>query len=428
MFLVSLLVLVALASATRVSSRKQQKGSFSVPLVPNTKRVNVHLSADHVAALKADGITHLEVASAVGASPVKIPIAGASRKSKKIFFFFFVSPLFAVDFEESQFYGPITIGQPPQSFKVVFDTGSSNLWVPSQTCPWSDVACDLHNRYDSTKSSTYVKNGTAFSIQYGSGACSGFLSVDDVGVGSLLVKRQKFGEATAEPGLSFVVAQFDGLLGLAFQSISVDHVTPFWYNVISQGLLSQNMFSFFLSNQPNSATGSELIFGGVDPAKMSGPTTWVNLTSTTYWEFQIDGVASNGVSYASQGTPAILDSGTSLIAGPMIAVTNLNTALGAVPTGSGPALFPSCNITSTLPNVVITVGGQQLTLTPKDYVLEETILGQTACLSGASPQPLIRRFSHRPRPQVSWASRCRPSSARCGFWAMFCCTIFFCDV
>jgi cathepsin D len=265
---------------------------------------------------------------------------------------------------------------------VVFDTGSSNLWVPSQTCPWSDVACDLHNRYDSTKSSSYVKNGTAFSIQYGSGACSGFLSVDDVSVGSLTVKKQKFGEATAEPGISFVVAQFDGLLGLAFKSISVDAVTPFWYNVISQGVLSNNVFSFFLSNQPNSPTGSELTFGGIDPNKVTGPTTWVNLTSDTYWEFHMDGVAANGVSYAKQGTPAICDSGTSLIAGPMVDITTLNTALGAVPTGSGPAIFPSCNFTTALPNVDFTINGQKFTLTQKDYVIQETILGQTACLSG----------------------------------------------
>jgi cathepsin D len=265
---------------------------------------------------------------------------------------------------------------------VVFDTGSSNLWVPSQKCPWSDVACDLHNRYDSTKSNTYKQNGTAFSIQYGSGACSGFLSVDTVRVGSLTVLNQKFGEATAEPGVSFVVAQFDGLLGLAFQTISVDFVTPFWYNVIKQKVLTNNVFSFFLSNQPNSATGSELTFGGIDPNKVTGPTTWVNLTSTTYWEFQMDGVQVKGVSYAKQGTPAICDSGTSLIAGPLIDITNLNTALGAVPTGSGPAIFPSCNFTTPLPNVDFTINGNTFTLTPKDYILQETILGQTACLSG----------------------------------------------
>ncbi|KAL7609774.1 hypothetical protein Lser_V15G11280 [Lactuca serriola] len=92
---------------------------------------------------------------------------------------------------DAQYYGEIGIGTPSQKFIVIFDTGSSNLWVPSSKCYFS-VACLFHSKYKAIHSSTYKKNGTSAAIQYGTGAISGIFSQDFVQLGDLVVKEHDF--------------------------------------------------------------------------------------------------------------------------------------------------------------------------------------------------------------------------------------------
>merc|ERR1739848_504230 len=219
---------------------------------------------------------------------------------------------------DAQYYGPIDIGTPAQTFNVVFDTGSSNLWVPSKKCPIWEIACRLHNRYDSGDSSTYKPNGTDFEIQYGSGSMSGFLSTDTTCMAGVCVTDQTFAEATHEPGLSFIAARFDGILGMAFPKISVDGVPPVFNNMVDQGVVDAPVYSFWLNRNPDEELGGVMVLGGSDDTLYEGEFSYVDVVEPDYWRISMDGlslgedlnVGCNG------GCMGIVDTGSSLLVGP----------------------------------------------------------------------------------------------------------------
>jgi len=280
------------------------------------------------------------------------------------------------DYMNAQYFGPITIGTPPQTFQVVYDTGSSNLWVPSQNC----VDC-THTAYDESASSTYVANGTEFKIRYGSGALVGYLSADTVQLGTVdAIPLQTFAEATEVP-VQFDLMHFDGICGMAFPTISVDGIVPPFTQLVKMGVLAQNLFSVYLSDGDNS-TGSELLLGGINSAKYTGQITYVPLISETYWEVALDGMTMNGTSL-TQVNKAVVDTGTSVMAGPTQEVARIASMVGATPVPINPNEYTlDCSTLPSLPNLIITLGGKDYTLTPQQYVIEVHQGTQDACLFG----------------------------------------------
>ncbi len=272
-------------------------------------------------------------------------------------------PVIINDFSNAQYYGEVQIGTPPQSFEVVFDSGSSNLWVPAKNC---SISCFLHARFDSSKSSTYKPDGRPFYIRYGSGPVSGYLSADSVTLGGQLVDTaQTFAEITDASGLggAFLVGHFDGILGLAWQSISVDNIPTVFSNLVKQGL--DPVFAFFLSN--GDGTKGELMFGGYNPNHFTGPISWIPLSQETYWEVQLTSLTLGGKSITT-ATKAVLDTGTSLMVGPSAEVAAFAASVGAQPMGNGAYTIP-CTSVPTLPTLVFTLGNSSFPLTGTDYTL-----------------------------------------------------------
>lgn len=66
-------------------------------------------------------------------------------------------------------------------------------------------------------------------------------------VAGLSVAKQQFAEAVKQPGITFAVARFDGVLGMAYASISVAGVRPVFDTAMAAKLLPQNVFSFYIS-------------------------------------------------------------------------------------------------------------------------------------------------------------------------------------
>jgi saccharopepsin len=278
------------------------------------------------------------------------------------------------NFMNAQYFSEIELGTPPQSFKVVLDTGSSNLWVPSSEC--GSIACYLHQKYDSSASSTYKKNGSDFAIQYGSGSLSGFVSQDTLKIGDLKVEGQDFAEATSEPGLAFAFGRFDGILGLGFDTISVNKIVPPFYKMIEQGLLDDPVFAFYLGDANKEGDSSEATFGGIDKDHYTGELINIPLRRKAYWEVDLDAIALGDDVAELDNTGVILDTGTSLIALPSNLAEMINTEIGAKKGFTG-QYSVDCATRDSLPDITFTLTGHNFTIGPYDYTLEV----QGSCIS-----------------------------------------------
>ncbi|ALC46285.1 CG5860, partial [Drosophila busckii] len=266
-----------------------------------------------------------------------------------------------------EYYGEIGMGTPAQRFKVLFDTGSANTWLPSSSCPTTDIACQRHKQYNSQQSSSYVANGSKFSLAYGAGMVSGYLSQDTLHLAGAQLSGLTFGEITQHHQTIFESMSFDGIVGLAFAAIAWHETTPFLELLCQQRKIQQCLFSVYLRQQPVAAQAAgELLFGGVNSARYKGELHYVPVSGEGYWQIQLSGVAVRG-KLIDNNVAAIVDTGTSLILLPQRVLGSLYAALGARMLGDIYSL--SCKLEE-LPAVAMHLGNFTLTLTPADYVVE----------------------------------------------------------
>lgn len=292
-------------------------------------------------------------------------------------FFGGVQPVDLKDYQNAMYWGEVQLGTPPKTFQTLFDTGSSNLWVPASNC--SILSCPAHaTKYDPSKSSTFVPNGTSFEIRYGTGSMTGFVAHDKLTIGSLEAEID-FACATNEPGITFRTAKFDGILGLAWPSIAVDGITPPMQALAAAEELDENVFGFLLQKDPSEK--GELTIGGYNADYVKSP-VWASLKMENYWMVDMKSLSFGGTS-ATTVTSAIVDSGTSLIVGPKADVKAVAKQMGAKVAAPGEY---SVDCDQTLIDMEVQLAGADgtitLTVPGEDLKIKICQAGQCQCLLG----------------------------------------------
>ncbi|XP_045021771.1 pregnancy-associated glycoprotein 1-like [Bubalus bubalis] len=265
------------------------------------------------------------------------------------------------------YMGNITIGAPPQEFQVVFDTGSSDLWVPSDFC--TSPTCSIHVRFRHLQSSTIWPTNKTFIITYTSGRIKGIVVRDTVRgtIGDLVSTDQLFSLSLVEYGFDGI--PFDGILGLNYPNISSSGAIPIFDKLKNQGAISDPVFAFYLSKYKQE--GSVVMFGGVDECYYEGELNWVPLIQVGDWIVHMDCISmKRKVIACSGGCHAIFDTGTSVIEGPSTLVNNIQKLIGATPRGS--KHYVSCSAVNTLAYIIFTIKGINYPVPDRAYILKDS--------------------------------------------------------
>jgi len=281
------------------------------------------------------------------------------------------------DYMNTQYFIDITLGSNDQQFTVVPDTGSSNLWVYSSKC--HSVACLTHSKYNASKSDTYEADGQDFDITYGSGSVNGFVSRDVAKINGDITAKMGFGEIQKVDGKTFLVSQMDGIIGLAYDQISVDKLPTF---IETTEDLAERSFAFYLKNNPEE---SYMTMPGIDEDAGLEEIAKHNVIEQTYWNLNFTKMSGPNGDIDVTGYKAAIDSGTSLIMGP-------NTLFQ--PLLEGITVEQDCSNLDSLPNITFTFDDQEYVLTPTDYVLQETIMSNTQCIMGIMGADLPSDFKY----------------------------------
>jgi len=288
---------------------------------------------------------------------------------------------------DASYFAQVNVGTPPQSFNLILDTGSSDLWVTDSQCANCQTATP---KYDSSKSNTVSLSQFGTTIRYGSGQVAGQIGTETVSMGGFSVAKQTF-LAASQLSTGLLDGSVSGIMGLAFDTITATRSTPFWQNLLNNKLLDSPEMSFWMTRFRNVPTANEeepggiFTLGGTNSTLFTGDIEFLDMPSNpSFWLLNLKTVTVNGKSVTiASGDASIsaIDTGTTLIGGPTQDVAAIYAAVpGAAPidTESGFYSFP-CN---TKVEISLSFGGKLWPINSADMNLGRVSTGSTQCVGG----------------------------------------------
>lgn len=252
-------------------------------------------------------------------------------------------------------YTKVSLGSPPQTFTVLIDTITSDLWIPN-------TAPKPHHLYNHSASSTYQANGSFFTSPY----VTGIVSMDVLHIGEIQLSGQLFGEAidTSPLGPGYPTTMYDGMFGLGFDSLSSAGLEPPLHHMMRKGLLDREMFSLYVGR--NGSPG-ELILGGYDSTRFKGELIYIDCVPPTPWTVNVDGIQVGGLNISDSFT-ALISTMNALVFGPTDSISQIAEQLGGKEEFPGFPMY-SIDCDSTPPDVTFILDGHPFSISKDSYIL-----------------------------------------------------------
>lgn len=306
-----------------------------------------------------------------------------------------------LDNEETLYFINATLGTPAQSLRLHLDTGSSDLWVNTNSsvlCSQASKPCSFAGTYNANTSSTYNYVGSYFNISYvdGSGA-SGDYVTDTITVGGTTLSDFQF-------GVGYKSTSSQGILGLGYRTNEVQvgraGLAPYDNlpaKMAAQGTINSNAYSLWL-NDLDANTGS-ILFGGVDTEQFDGElkTLPIQAEGSVYAEFLITMTGlymGNEAIATNQALAVLLDSGSSLTYLPDSMVETIYQKVSAQYDSSEGAAYIACSMAKNNTTLRFNFSEPIIEVAMNELVLELVTSsgkrptfqdGTEACLFGVAP-------------------------------------------